>query len=349
MLNATVTQTTAASYLTVWPTGTTRGPLSNLNYVPGQTVPNLVTVVLGTNGMVSVYNNAGTTQVIFDVVGYYSDATGTPGSRFHSITPARYFDTRIGSGGVGTSPIGPGQTLKFKVTGKNGVPASGVTAVVMNVTVTGPTSSGYLTVYPDDVSRPDASNLNFVPELTVPNLVEVRVPANGVVDFYNFSNFAGTVHLLADVVGYYDGDKSTEAGRLETGVPARIIDTRISGGCVPGGDYLQLADTDTTVGAVVFNVTATEPTASGYVTVFPDPPPVPLASNLNYVPGQTVPNLVIVSVGSGGLIDFFNYAGCTHLVIDAFAVFTNATAPAPAATSTETTPPDLGSLFTLSS
>src|SRR5260370_34647819 len=116
--------------------------------------------VADNNGKVSVFNNAGSTHVILDVVGYYSDATGPLGSRFHSLSPFRYFDTRAGSGGVGTSPIGPGQTLHFKVTGKGGVPAGGITSVVMNVTVTEPTSSGFVTVYPHDVARPGASNLN---------------------------------------------------------------------------------------------------------------------------------------------------------------------------------------------
>jgi hypothetical protein len=349
VLNATVTDPTAPSYLTVWPSGVARPSPSNLNYVPGQTVPNLVTVAVG-NGKVSVYNNAGATQVIFDVVGYYSDSTGNLGSRFHPLTPFRYFDTRIGSGGVPAGPIGPGQTLHFKVTGKGGVPASGVTSVVMNVTVTEPTSSGYLTVYPDDVPRPLASNLNFVAGLTVPNLVEVRVPPSGIVDFYNFSNSGGTLHLIADVVGYYDGVKATQAGRLVTGVPTRLIDTRVSSpapppGCIPGGASLTLTFTNPAITAVVLNVTVTEPTASGYVTAYPLPPPPPLASTVNYVPGQTVPNLAVVKLGTGGSVGFFNYAGCTHLVIDAFAAFTSDAAAAPDAAAQ--TPPDgqPGSVF----
>jgi Tol biopolymer transport system component len=333
VLNATVTEPTAPSYLTVWPSGVSRPSSSNLNYLAGQTVPNLVTVAVG-NGKVSVYNNAGATHVIFDVVGYYSDSTGNPGSRFHALTPFRDFDTRVGSGGVGKQPIGSGQSLHFKVTGRGGVPSSGVTSVVMNVTVTQPTSSGFLTVYPDDVARPVASNLNFVRGRTVPNLVVVRVPASGVVDFYNLSNSGGTVHLVADVVGYYDGIKSTQAGRLVTGVPERLIDTRVSSpapppGCIPGGATLAITFTSPEIMAVVLNITVTQPTTSGYVTAYPLPPPPPLASTVNYVSGQTVPNLAVVKLGSGGSIGFYNNAGCTHLVIDAFAAFTSTAAPAP--------------------
>ena len=337
VLNATVTDTTAASYLTVWPSGAPRGPLSNLNYVPGQTVPNLVTVKVGAGGKVSVYNNAGATNVIFDVVGFYSDGSGPAGSRYHAVSPSRFFDTRVGSGGVPHHTMAAGQVLPFKATGVNGVPSTGVTAVVMNVTVTEPTSSGYVTVYPSDVGRPNASNLNFVAGLTVPNLVTVRVPANGVVDFSNFSNFGGTIQLLADVVGYYDGDKSTDGGRFVPLDPQRRIDTRVDPpGPVPGGYGLQLRMTGLDgvpldgVGAVVTNVTVTEPTAAGYVTVFPADQPLPLASNLNFVPGQTTPNLAIAKLSSGpppgaegpGWIAIFNYAGQAQIVVDVFGYFT---------------------------
>src|SRR5439155_1004796 len=123
---------------------------------------------------------------------------GPFGSRFHGVAPFRYFDTRNGTGGVGTAPVGPGGVVHFKVTALGGVPASGVTAVVMNVTVTGPSAAGFLTVYPADVGRPLASNLNFTPGLTVPNLVTVRVPTSGYVDFFNSS---GSTHVIADVVG----------------------------------------------------------------------------------------------------------------------------------------------------
>ena len=135
----------------------------------------------------------------------------------------------------------------------------------MNVTVTAPTASGHVTVYPDDVSRPTASNLNFVAGLTVPNLVEVRVPDdNGVVDFHVFAN-GGSAHLLTDVVGYYDGDKSTEAGRFITGTPIRIIGSREASptpppGCFPGDAALVLTNPNTIVGGMVLNTTVTAPT-----------------------------------------------------------------------------------------
>jgi hypothetical protein len=288
-----------------------------------------------------VYNHVGSVHLILDVVGYYSTGSGPFGSRFHGITPFRFFDTRYGTGGVPAAKIGTGETLKFNVMGKGGVPAAGVTGVVMNVTITEPTGNSFLTVFPDDVARPNASNLNFTPGQIVPNLVTVRVPASGIVDFYN--NF-GPTHLLADVVGYYDGDKTTEAGRFVALTPFRRADTRVAspfpapgklfpnsalllrypgfGGLLPASG----------IGSMVTNVTVTEPDAPSFITAFPSDQSLPLASNLNFVAGQIVPNLVIVKVSTGppplpapqtpGWISYYNHTGNTHLVVDVFGYFT---------------------------
>jgi Bacterial Ig-like domain (group 3) len=94
------------------------------------------------------------------------------------VTPVRILDTRNGTG-TAKAPVGPGGTVILQVTGVDGVPASGVTAVVLNVTATGPTASSFVTVYPDGGTRPVASNLNFTRGQTIPNLVVVPVGATG--------------------------------------------------------------------------------------------------------------------------------------------------------------------------
>jgi hypothetical protein len=114
------------------------------------------------------------------------------------LTPARIMDTR-NPGASG--PVAPGGTVSLPVLGHGGVPATGVSAVVLNVTVTDTLAPGYITVYPDGVSRPTASSLNFVANQTVPNLVIAPVGAGGSVDFYNGSS--NTVQLVADVSGYF--------------------------------------------------------------------------------------------------------------------------------------------------
>jgi hypothetical protein len=116
---------------------------------------------------------------------------------FVSVTPTRLMDTRYKLGG---SALGSNGTLALPILGKGPVPTSGVSAVVLNVTATSPTASGYVTVWADGKTRPKASNLNFVKGETVPNLVVAPVGTNGKIDFYNYS---GTTQLIADVAGYY--------------------------------------------------------------------------------------------------------------------------------------------------
>ena len=65
-----MTDTSAASFLTVWPDGTGRPFASDLNWLAGVTIPNLVVVKLG-GGKVDAYNASGTTDLVVDVVGFY--------------------------------------------------------------------------------------------------------------------------------------------------------------------------------------------------------------------------------------------------------------------------------------
>jgi streptogramin lyase len=334
VLNATVTGPTAGSFLSVWPAGRPRPLVSNLNYRGGQTVPNLVTVAVGQDGKVSVFNGAGTTHVVFDVLGYYSSSTGPFGARFVPLDPVRVFDTRDGTGGVAPQPIGPAGSLLFDLTGPDLLPETGVSGVVMNVTVTEPTGNGYLTVHPDGVARPLASNLNFVPGQTVANLVTVRLSPAGAARFFNA---VGTTHVIADLVGFYTDEVTTNAGRFVPLDPTRLVDTRLHGfpvgpeeavaiwtlghGGIPNAD----------ISAVALNVTATEPTAAGYLTVHPEGCEVPFVSSLNFAAGQTVPNLAISAVSirddvcsfEDGIVGVFNPVGDVHVIADLFGYFTD--------------------------
>nr|WP_146111288.1 peptidoglycan recognition protein [Streptomyces sp. QL37] len=217
-LNVTATNVTGeTSYVSVYPDGTTRTAASNLNLVKGQTAPNLVIVPV-VNGKVSFYNRAGTLDLIADITGYFTSVG--EGSTHVNLGPERVMDTREGLG-VAKAPVGADSVVTLQVAGANGVPAEGVTAVVLNVTatnVTAPTS--YVSVYPDGTTRTAASNLNLVKGETAPNLVIVPV-VNGKVSFYNRS---GTLDLIADITGYFtSGDEG--ASHINLG-PKRVMDTR---------------------------------------------------------------------------------------------------------------------------
>ena len=325
VLNVTVTQPTERGWVTVWPTGQGRPLASNLNYTPGLTVPNMVIAKVGDRGKVSLFNNTGTTHLIVDVMGWYPVA-----SDYQALTPARVMDSRAGTATVdGQGPkgalVGPG-AVEVQLTGRAGIPASGVGAVVLNVTVTQPIGRGWVTVWPTGQGRPLASNLNYTPGQTVPNMVIAKVSADGKVSLFNNT---GSTHLIVDVMGWFPTDSY-----LQPMSPARLADTRAGAvtadgqgpkGAVAGGTSIDVAVTGragipaTGVGAVVLNVTVTGPTERGWVTAWPTGELRPLASNLNYTPGQSVPNMVIAKVGADGEVSLFNNTGSTHLIVDVLA------------------------------
>jgi hypothetical protein len=162
-------------------------------------VANLVIVKLGSGGKVTLFNSNGNTHVVADVAGWYDTGTSAAGARYNPVTPARILNTIAGTGAPAV-PVGPGQSVELQVTGRGGVPSTGVSAVAMNVTVTQGTTGGFITVYPTGEPLPFASNLNHTPGATVPNLVIVKLGSGGKVTLYNSS---GTSHLVADVAGWY--------------------------------------------------------------------------------------------------------------------------------------------------
>jgi hypothetical protein len=74
-LNVTAVNGTAASFLTVWPTGTTRPIASSLNWSANQApTPNAVNAALPASGQVSFWTETGTVDLIADITGYYTEA-----------------------------------------------------------------------------------------------------------------------------------------------------------------------------------------------------------------------------------------------------------------------------------
>src|SRR3954468_23393236 len=229
-----------------------------------------------------------------------------PGAGYHPLVPARILDTRDGTGGRG-APLGPAQAFDLDVTGVGGVPDSGVSGVVLNVTVTGPTDSSWITVWPSGVTMPNASNLNMVRGQTVANLVTTKVGSAGTV---RIANANGSTDLVADVVGWFDDSPQSHGAELVPITPARLLDTRngVGGRATPLADGDSFGLTVTGVGgvpssgvsAVVLNITATQPTGTTYLTAWPEGEARPTASNLNLTPGATVANLATVKVGTNG-------------------------------------------------
>lgn len=190
-LDVTVVGPSDWSFLTVFPAGRPQPDVSNLNYVAGETVANQVIVALPPSGRISLVNEFGTTDVLVDVVGYYHHDETDELGRYIPFVPFRWFDSRVDTGAFG-GKIPSGQGLVI------GPDDTWARAYVMNVTVTGPESAGYVTAFPTQVGPPMASVLNFTTGQTVANHVIVGSSPNS-----EFDITGGPTHLIIDVYGAF--------------------------------------------------------------------------------------------------------------------------------------------------
>lgn len=279
VLNVTAVDQTARSFVTVFPTGSPRPNSSDLNPNPGVTAPNLVIAMVGAGGQVSIYNNAGEVNLVADVQGWFPS-----GPAYTSLTPARLLETRAGFTTIdgvsaGGGPVGPNSMINVKVTGRAGVPASGVGAVALNVTAADQTNDTYLTVFPAGSPRPIASNLNPFPGLVAPNMVIAKVGANGEVSIYNRS---GTVNVIADVHGWFPSDIVTgdDAAMVLEDSAATPIDVLANDTVTDGGPKTIASASSPAHGFVA--LTGGSPGARTGLTYTPD------ANYCNTPPGTTL-------------------------------------------------------------
>ncbi|MDX3657618.1 hypothetical protein PV646_09915 [Streptomyces sp. ID05-26A] len=215
--NLTGTEPTASTHVTAHPTGSPRPDASSLNLSPGQTSPNLVTVSLGTDRKVTLYNNLGNTHLIVDVVGYYATDRG---HRFFPVAPVRTYDTRTETAG----PPGPGQSRAVDLAKRIAPTAA---AAVLNLTAAAPTSDSFITAHSSNIARPATSNLNLTAGRDTANGAVVALQNDAWINLYNNQ---GRTELIVDIAGFFGTPAPCEAdclygwGGYETGygpTPAR--------------------------------------------------------------------------------------------------------------------------------
>ena len=327
VLNVTVTGTTAGGYLTVYPAGVSRPTASNINFDPGATLANSVTVALGSAGKVAFYNSGGKTDVVADVIGFYAaDDTTLSNPRFgypggHTIglaAPIRSLDTRSGGG-----PIPAGHTRSVPVNLGSTV-NSHVHALLVNVTVVTPKSGGYVTLWNARTTRPGTSTLNFpagAPAVTNFAIIPVTGDGTPTVDIYNASSAALSVVL--DVFGYVDDTTIGGGLTFHPITPTRIVDSRSALGLTSAltAGKVGVVTTPAAVGtastkALALNVTAISPSTSTYLTLYADGITRPNSSNLNPAPGTIVANAALTTLSSARRFDIFNAGGTVNIVID---------------------------------
>ena len=315
-INLTVTDPDDTGYITVYPCGT-RPLASNMNYVADQTVSTSVTTAVSPTGEICVYSSA-QTNLIADINSWSATNAG-----YAPLSPQRLVDTRArspqGAITVVKKKYGADSELRVKVAGAAGLPGARMSSVSLNVTVTEPEAEGFLTVYPCG-TRPLASHLNFVADQTISASVTSPVSADGEICIYSSS----PTNLIADTFGWFvQGSGITPVG------PTRLVDTRSAS---PQGaisvtqkkygatDELRLPLNnvaglpDDGIGTVQLTVTATNPSDTGFITVYPCGT-LPLASHLNYTTGQTIAASVTTQVSTDGEICVHSNQP-TNIIID---------------------------------
>ncbi|MEZ5216922.1 MAG: serine hydrolase domain-containing protein [Ilumatobacteraceae bacterium] len=248
-------------------------------------------------------------------------------ARFVPVDPSRLLDTRPDAG----ARLSAGGSVDVSVPELDGVAATDVVAVAVNLTMVDAGGAGYLTAWPAGSPRPEVSNVNAAGGPTgsvVPNFAIVPVRDA------TFSVYASVpTDLLVDLAGVYVAAPGpATAGRTIAIEPVRRLDTRT--GDRPGaGASLELRVAGTgsvpsSASAVLATVTATRSVGPGYVTVWPAGRERPNVSTLNLTRSdQTVANVAIVPVGDHGSIELFTDAG-TDLIVDVVGYVTDADATA---------------------
>ncbi|MGW0828408.1 trypsin-like serine protease [Streptomyces sp. NPDC002845] len=271
----------------------------------------------------------GATEARLDDIEGWIRQTVRGGNFVRLATSAQVLDTRSGLGAAAGARAG-GSTTTFQVTGVGGVPATGVTAVLVDVTAINTTSATYLTLFPDGTPRDTAlSMVNTAAGQTISNSAVVSVPMNGKLSVYNNS---GSAHIAVDVQGYYTTAANAGGGFVPVEY-TRLVDTRSglggSTGSIPGGSSRTFTLTGDAIpagaGSAFLDVIVTGATGQGWIGAFP-PGGTNNRSVMDFVPGTTSHG-VAVQLSSDGRATFTNNSGSAiHLVLTATGYYT--TSPA---------------------
>ncbi|MGH7862476.1 MAG: glycosyl hydrolase family 18 protein, partial [Candidatus Dormibacteraceae bacterium] len=306
ILNVTIADASTPSYVTVSPDGTNPSAVSTINFGTSMSRANMIEVALGANGKIQIYNSVGSVDVILDLMGWVGSSSdlGAAGHFMPQAPAYRTLDTRppqcTQAPGALCSPVspGPGGVRTISVFGPGAPAPAQVEAAVLNVTAVGPSSAGYVQVWPTGQSQPVTSSVNFVAGQTVANRVVVPTGPSGRIEIFS-SN--ASVNVLVDVVGWYTSATATVSGGLYTATyPVRALDTRSSIGTArvsPLGPNSWLSVSiagilglpASGVGEVAINVTVTNPTSYSLLELNSSPTPT-ATSDLNFTSGQTIAN-----------------------------------------------------------
>ena len=296
-LNVTATDASGDGYVTAWSCDQSKPATSNLNFVPGRSVPNMVVVQVSqaaaSRGTVCLDASAGV-QLIADVMGLF---TGT--GDLTPTQPNRILDTRLSK-----DPLQPAVVRHIRVAGTAGVSAN-ASAVALNVTVTSPRKGGFVSMFPCSSPNasggmPTSSSVNFQAGDTVAAFTMTAI-AGGEVCAYSDA----ATDFIVDTFGWMPA-----AGGLRVKDPERVLDTRNgiwSTGAARSGETVRVrvagrGGVPNEAAAAMFTLTVADTSGSGYVTAWSCDDPQPNASVLNFWPGAVRANSALLPLSASGEI-----------------------------------------------
>lgn len=329
-VNVAVVPKTTLGYITVWPTGQTQPVVATLTALDGQVRSNAAIVAAGTGGAISVFATDDT-DVIVDVNGYFNSPGGeadvkfaaagaASASAFYPLTPCRIADTRNATGPFGGPGLAAGSTRSFVIPQSScGVPAD-ATAYSLNFAAVPSGPLGFLTVWPTGQAQPVVASLNDVTGTIAANAVIVPAGDNGAINVYA----TNATNVVIDINGYFAAPGSGGLS-LYAMTPCRVLDSRNPQGTPPFTGDLNVDVTTSSCGvpstaqAFVFNATVVPPASFGFLTMWPEGEPQPLAATLNAVDGAITSNLAIVPTNNGSITAYASNP--TYLILDVFGFF----------------------------
>jgi hypothetical protein len=311
VVNITVLNPARSGSVSVFPGTAAWNGAASISFLAGHTKQSMVTATLGTNGTLAVRNNVAVPlELIADVVGYYTGGTpSTPGS-FQAVGFRRVFDTRA----TGAHPLPAGSATRVPIAGRAGLPASGMGAVVANLTVVNPARAGSVSAYASGTAWDGSASESFAAARSEQDVLTVGLGADGAAIIRN--NTAGPLTVVLDVIGYYLSGAPTGYGSYQPIAPVRILDQRVGPQPSRAGQVIQVNPLTEAhpassipvwgVPAVVVRITVITPARAGSVSAYRIDRSWNGAATMSFPAGVSAQQQIVAPLGAAGTLQIRN-------------------------------------------
>ncbi|MER5866479.1 hypothetical protein [Kitasatospora sp. NPDC002040] len=295
-VNVAAKGSTDLGRLVLHPSGEVEPDTGAVSYDKAHYAATTLITKVGSDGKIKLINQGtGSARIYLDVHGY-TQQQGS-GLSFVPLTPQRI---------LAPTTVGAGGNLELKPLGLGGVPATGVQAVALTVTVKSATT-GTIRVYPAGEGWPADATLDYAKDAVQQNFTVAKIGTNSTVNIHNLA--WGGAEVAVDVAGYFTD--STTAGLRSAIRPVNPV--RIAEKLVLPANGVKTVDPRGVSGVPVLNstavgasVTAFGADAAGAVQVYPSGGTAPAGSTVNYLAGLENTGFTLAKLGSDGKISLRN-------------------------------------------